>query len=378
MLKKTLFINGVERRVVVDPEVTLARVLRKQLFLTGTKVGSGGGECGTCTVILDGKAVKSCTVKMESVPGDAEIITIEGIGTKESLHPLQLAWMAHHAVECGFYAPGFIVSAKALLDQNADPTIGDVKDWFEKNGNICGCKDSEQPAAFVLDAAKLINGKISKEELMSGIGEPVPDAVAMVTGAYEFPADLGIKLSEGTLHIKLVRAQVSSANILSIDTAEADKMPGVVKVITYKDITGTNRIDGKPILNDKKIFQTSDAIAMVLAYAPALAEEAAAKVKVNLAELPAGAPAAKDQGNGSLEPDVGFAYLDEKGKLVIHSQCKDPSIRAIAEGIGVQPEKLAIARYSEGNAFGYNSGLNVEGLVGAAALAAGRPVYFEL
>ena len=154
-------------------------------------------------------------------------------------------------------------------------------------------------------------------------------------------------------------------------------MPGVVKVLTYKDIPGSNRIDGKPILNDKKIFQAGDAVAMVLAYASAAAEDAAKKVKVNLQELPAGAPAA-DQENFSLEPDAGFAYVDEKGKLIIHSKCKDPSIRAIAEGIGVPAEKLAIVRYAEGNAFGYNSGLNVEGLVGAAALATGKAVYFEL
>ena len=185
MLKKTLFINGVEKRVVVDPEVTLARVLRNQLFLTGTKVSGGKGESGVSTVILDGKAVRSCTVKMKDVPGDAKITTIEGIGTKESLHPLQLAWLVHEDLKCGFCAPGFIVSAKALLDQKADPTKEEVKEWFKANKNVCNCKDGEPQAEFVTDAAKILRGEASKEELWTKVKdqESISDAVAMVTAS---------------------------------------------------------------------------------------------------------------------------------------------------------------------------------------------------
>ena len=137
MLKKTLFINGVERRVVVDPEAALASVLRNQMFLTGTKVGCGKGECGACTVILNDKAVRSCSVKMKEVQDDTRIITIEGVGSGESLHPLQLAWIIHGTAQCGFCTPGFIVSAKALLDHNPDPTRDEVADWFQQNKNVC-------------------------------------------------------------------------------------------------------------------------------------------------------------------------------------------------------------------------------------------------
>ena len=154
MLKKTLFINEIEKRVVVDPEVSLASVLRNQMFLTGTKVGCGKGECGACTVIMDGKAVRSCTVKMKEVPEDARIITIEGVGTAESLHPLQLAWIIQGTAQCGFCTPGFIVSAKALLDQNADPTKEEIRDWFRNNRNVCRCSGDEPAAEAVMDAAR--------------------------------------------------------------------------------------------------------------------------------------------------------------------------------------------------------------------------------
>lgn len=444
MLKKTLFVNGVEKRVVVDPNATLADVLRKQLLLLGTKVGCGKGECGACTVILDGKVTRSCIVKMKRVPDDAQIITIEGVGTRESLHPLQLSWMIHGAAQCGFCTPGFIVSAKALLDQNNNPTREEVREWFQKNRNVCRCTGYKPLVDAVMDAARMMRGEVTKEELwpklkdgttMLGSSLPRPSAVAKVTGTWEFGADLGLKLPEDTLHIKLVQATVSHANILSIDTSEAEKMPGVYKVITYKDVPGTNRINGlafpsnkgngkeRPILNDKKIFQFGDAIAMVLAYNPTLAEEAAKKVKVEIEELPAymSAPAAMDpdaieihpgtpnvyfetkiikgtevdplfeklpyvveddfyvgrQPHLPLEPDVGFAYLDEEGKLIIHSKSIGIHLHAlmVAEGIGIPLEKLVIVQNASGGTFGYKFSPTMEGLLGVAAMVTKKPVY---
>ena len=447
MLKKTLFINGEEKRVVADPEATLAEVLRKQFLLTGTKVGCGKGECGACTVILDGKATRSCIVKMKRVPDDAQIITIEGVGTRECLHPLQLAWMIHGGAQCGFCTPGFIVSAKALLDQNLNPTREEVRDWFQKNKNVCRCTGYEPLVNAVMDAARMMRGEVTKEELwpklkdgtsMMGSSLPRPSAIAKVTGTWEFGADLGLKLPEDTLHIKLVQAKVSHANILSIDTSDAEKVPGVFKVITYKDVPGTNRINGlafpankgsgkeRPILNDKKIFQFGDAIAMVLAYSPTVAEEAAQLVKVEIEELPAymSAPAAMDedaieihpgtpnvyfenhvikgeevaplfeqlpyvvkdsfyvqrQPHLPIEPDVGFAYLDEEGKLIIHSKSIGLHLHAlmVAEGIGVSMDKLVIVQNGAGGTFGYKFSPTMEGLLGVAALVTKKPVFLEL
>ena len=98
MIKKELFVNGVARRLVVDGEDNLARVLRANLGLTGTKVGCGEGQCGACSVLMDGKVVRSCATKMKRVPDGARVTTIEGIGSADCLHPLQLAWMVQPSV----------------------------------------------------------------------------------------------------------------------------------------------------------------------------------------------------------------------------------------------------------------------------------------
>ena len=115
MLKRTLIINGVKTTLVTDAEEKLSDVLRKQLGLTGTKVGCNSGECGTCTVIYNGKVVRSCILKMKKIADNDELITIEGVGTKDKLHPLQVSWMVHGAAQCGYCTPGFIVSAKGCL-----------------------------------------------------------------------------------------------------------------------------------------------------------------------------------------------------------------------------------------------------------------------
>ncbi|KNZ43518.1 (2Fe-2S)-binding protein, partial [Acetobacterium bakii] len=253
MLKKTLIINGVKRTVIADAETSLAKVLRKQLGLTGTKVGCGKGECGSCSVIMNEKVVRSCITKIKKIPDEAIIITIEGVGTQENLHPLQLSWMVNGGAQCGFCTPGFIMSAKGLLEENINPTREDVRAWFQKHHNVCRCTGYIPLVDAVMDAARLMRGDITKEELwfqlkegdsMMGSATIRPSALAKVTGTWDYGADLGLKLPDNTLHIKLVQATVSHANIISIDTSEAEKMPGVFKVITWKDVPGTNRING--------------------------------------------------------------------------------------------------------------------------------------
>ena len=139
MIKKTLIINGVARTLLVDENETLASVLRERMMLTGCKIGCGEGHCGACNVEMDGKVTRSCIVKMGRIRDNAEITTIEGIGTLADMHPLQVAWMAHGCAQCGFCSPGFIMSAKVLLDNNPSPTREEVRDWFNKNRNLCRC-----------------------------------------------------------------------------------------------------------------------------------------------------------------------------------------------------------------------------------------------
>ena len=133
----TLKVNGVEEEAVIEPWWNLAHVLRDQLNLTGTKIGCGEGDCGTCTVLVDGKAVKSCLYLAMKARGK-DIITIEGLKDENGeLHPLQQAFIDNFAIQCGYCTPGMIMTAKALLDENPNPTEEQVKKGLD--GNLCRC-----------------------------------------------------------------------------------------------------------------------------------------------------------------------------------------------------------------------------------------------
>lgn len=132
----SLIVNGKSYQVSVEPSETLLDVLRDKLGLTGTKKGCDTGNCGACTVLIDGKSVPSCLVLAVSARG-REITTIEGLAEGENLHPLQKAFIDHFAVQCGFCTPGMILSAKALLDENPNPTEEEVR--LALAGNLCRC-----------------------------------------------------------------------------------------------------------------------------------------------------------------------------------------------------------------------------------------------
>jgi len=138
MSKKSLqlTINGEPYELTVEPRTTLAELLREELHLTGTKEGCGIGMCGACTVLLDGKAIKSCLVLALKGNGK-EILTIEGLATKGEIHPLQKAFIDHGAIQCGYCTPGMILSAKALLDENPHPSEEEVR--MAMAGNLCRC-----------------------------------------------------------------------------------------------------------------------------------------------------------------------------------------------------------------------------------------------
>jgi len=146
----TLTVNGVERQLTVDVRDTLIKALREGVGLTGTKEGCGEGECGSCTVIMDGRAVNSCLVLAVEADG-AQITTIEGLEENGELHPLQQAFLDAGAVQCGFCTPGMIMSAKALLDRNPNPTEEEVR--LGVSGNLCRCTGYMQVVRAVLSLA---------------------------------------------------------------------------------------------------------------------------------------------------------------------------------------------------------------------------------
>jgi len=132
----SLKVNGESYDLMIAPYRTLLDVLREEIQLTGTKKGCDVGDCGACTVLLDGKPVNSCLV-LAATAQDAEIMTIEGLAQKGKLHPLQEAFVKEGAVQCGFCTPGILISLKALLDKNPTPTLEEVKTAMA--GNLCRC-----------------------------------------------------------------------------------------------------------------------------------------------------------------------------------------------------------------------------------------------
>jgi len=143
-------VNGEEREVLVDPRDTLLDTLRLKLELTGAKEGCGTGNCGSCTVLINGKAVNSCLVFAVELEG-VEITTIEGLQQRGKLHPLQQAFIDEGAVQCGFCTPGIIMTAKAFLDENPHPTEVEVRQAIA--GNLCRCTGYDKIVRAILKTA---------------------------------------------------------------------------------------------------------------------------------------------------------------------------------------------------------------------------------
>jgi aerobic carbon-monoxide dehydrogenase small subunit len=153
-----LHVNGVERHLEVEARRLLVHALRDDLGLTGTHVGCDTSNCGACTVHLDGKAVKSCTVLTVQADGGS-ITTIEGMGSEGNLHPLQEAFWNDHGLQCGYCTPGMIMAAAGLLAENPNPTEADVRHALE--GNLCRCTGYHNIVKAVLDAAKVKGATVS-------------------------------------------------------------------------------------------------------------------------------------------------------------------------------------------------------------------------
>ncbi len=447
MERRFININGLRREIIVDPEETLVNVLRQQLGLTGTKLSCGVGQCGACNVIMDGKVVRSCIVKMKKVPEEAKIITIEGIGTPLNMSPVQKAMGKTGATQCGFCIPGFVVTATALLNENPNPTREEVRAAFVKGNNLCRCTGYKPIVDAVMEAAKVTSGQEPESYLdwkMPADGKiwgdsvmPRVSAADKACGTAQYGADMGVQMPKNTLRLALVQATVSHANIIKVDTSEAEKMPGVDRVLTAKDVLGRNRIYGcvlypwsktdgyeRPILCDEKVFQYGDAIAIVAADTDAHARAAADKVVIEYEELPAymdamsaAAPDALEIHPGQpnefftqhlikgepidevlekadhivsnnfytsrqphliMEPDVGFSYMD--GDTVV-IQSKSISVYThkvmIASGLGVEMDKIRIIQNMMGGSFGYKLSPTMEALCAVVSIATGRPAYLE-
>jgi len=288
----TVVVNGRTYEVELSEDRSLAELLRDQLGLTGTKIGCNEGVCGACTVILNGRAVRSCRIPSTRAEG-AVIETIEGLARDGELHPLQRAFIEHGAVQCGFCTPGMIMSAKALLDrhrkQGTVPTEAEIRRALK--GNLCRCTGYHAVVRAVLSAAgQPVSPHVPKVSPGRYIGRPLPrkDAADKVTGRAVYADDLRFP---GMLYAAVRRAGVPHARIISVDTAAARRLPGVHAVITAGDVPGEKRHGlvrrDWPVFCAEKVRYVGDALAAVAAETPEIARRAAELITVELAELPA-------------------------------------------------------------------------------------------
>jgi len=152
----TFIVNNRPYELLIEPNISLAELLREQLDLTGTKCACGVGECGSCTVLVEGKPMLSCSTLAIAVR-DKNILTIEGLAKRDGLHPIQQAFIDHGSIQCGFCTPGMILTAKALLDGTPNPTVQEVKEGI--GGNLCRCTGYVKIIDGVMAAASAMGGE---------------------------------------------------------------------------------------------------------------------------------------------------------------------------------------------------------------------------
>jgi CO/xanthine dehydrogenase Mo-binding subunit/aerobic-type carbon monoxide dehydrogenase small subunit (CoxS/CutS family) len=285
-----LTVNGETVRVEVDPKMSLLRLLRDHLHLNGTKEGCSTGDCGSCAVLIDGKAEDACLYNVRRVQG-RRVETIESLGgANGGLNPIQAAFLECGAVQCGFCIPGMIMTVKGLLDRNPSPARPEIQEALKDV--ICRCTGYIQIFEAVEKAAHWISHpqEFAKWKARSGpMGNSavLTDGMDSVRGTLAFADDLSV---EGMLWGQVVWSQHPYAEILGIDTGRAKSAPGVVRILTSKDIPGLN-LHGRtkpdqPVFCTDRVRYTGDIIALVVAETQEQAKAAAKLVEVDYKVMP--------------------------------------------------------------------------------------------
>jgi selenium-dependent xanthine dehydrogenase len=292
----TFEINGSPVELDIPHDRSLSHVLRYDLGLTGTKIGCDEGRCGTCTVLVNGKAIRSCVFPARRV-NNAEVLTIEGLARGQQLHQLQEAFVRHGAVQCGFCTPGLIMAARALLERIPHPTEAQIRRALRNN--LCRCTGYSSIIAAVMDASsKLEAGRPvsaverptpteAPELRVIGHGRPTLDAIAKVTGTARYAADF---VFPNMVFGATLRAGLPHARIRRIDTSQAEGLPGVLAALTHEDIPGAKNhgliIDDWPVLCYDKVRYVGDAVAIVAAESQEIARQALDLIAVDYDTLP--------------------------------------------------------------------------------------------
>ena len=293
-----LRVNGEERAVAVRPHTTLLAVLRDHLDLTGTKKGCGTGDCGACTVVVDGQPVASCLTLAVATEGK-QVTTVEGLAAEGDLHPLQKSFVKHGALQCGFCTSGALMSSKALIDRNPSPSPDEIREAL--SGNLCRCATYSRMLRAVegwrdfdgvpLDAHPHEHGEQDqvRDHAVVGHGVTRYDAPDKVTGRAKYTADIRLP---GTVVGKLLGSPIAHGIIKRIDVSKARALPGVLAVITAADLPDvwygvSPAREDEQILARERVRYVGDEVAAVAAVDEDTAERALRLIEVEYQELPA-------------------------------------------------------------------------------------------
>jgi putative selenate reductase molybdopterin-binding subunit len=423
-------INGVIKSLDVAANESLLAALRREGYFS-VRHGCETGECGACTVLIDGTPRPAC-VTFASQVGGCTLTTVEGLATTGDLHPIQQAFVEIGAVGCGYCTPGMILSAYALLKRNANPGEDDVRDAL--SGNLCRCTGYVKPVQAVMRAAAVMRG----EPVEAIESEHALDAVKLATGRAAFVDDIEIR---GMLHARLLTSPHAHAVIRAIDTAAARALPGVHAILTYRDIARVpyqSTVPSSPAGSPRDQYSldyimrfVGDRVAAVVADTPEIAEQALRLIRVTYETLPAvfdprktieqGAPRLHPEPESSgiynaarniashlhvevgsverafaeadqviegdyivsqaqqapLETHIAITYLDEDDRLVVRTAADSAHAiqHVLAPLLDLPPRRIRVITPRSGG--GAKQGMLIEDICAMLTLATHRPVRLE-
>ena len=428
-LQFTATINGRKVSRNGKPHQRLLDFIRDDLNLTGNKEGCGAGECGTCSVFVDGVLMKSCLMPLAKAQGKT-IETVEALAKTGELSVLQKAFHKAGASQCGYCIPGMVMAATAALRANPFADREEIKERL--GGNICRCTGYQKIFDAVEMARDVQNGSLPatalfEDEAEEGdfIGKNIRriDAPSKVSGRLKYAADM---IMPGLLHVQVLRSPHAHARILSIDTSAAEAMDGVEAVITSADVPGEDGfgvfVNDQPVMARGKVRYVGEAVAAVAAEDPLIARRALGAIKVVYETLPAvfdpdeamrpGAPVLHDYApdnvtkhipirvgdveNGFaesdlvveeiystqpiehayLEPEAGLAYVDHDGVVTIVSPDQNVTHHRhmLARIIAKPISKVRFIMSPVGGGFGGKEDMIYQGMLALLAMKTQRPV----
>jgi CO/xanthine dehydrogenase Mo-binding subunit/aerobic-type carbon monoxide dehydrogenase small subunit (CoxS/CutS family) len=422
-------VNGRKVARNVKPHQRLVDFLRDDLDLTGSKEGCGAGECGTCSVFVDGVLMKACLLPVAKAQG-ATIETIEALAMTGELNVLQKAFHKTGASQCGYCIPGMLMAATAAIRANPFADREEIKERL--GGNICRCTGYQKIFDAVEMARDVQNGRLpatifSETQAEQGdyIGKSVRsvDAPGKVTGRLKYAGDMTMP---GMLHVQVLRSPHAHARIVSIDTTAAEAIDGVAGIITSADVPGEDgfgvAVNDQPIMARGKVRYVGEAVAAVAAEDELTAKHAIAAIKVVYEQLAPvfdpeeamlpGAPVLHDYApdnitkhvpirvgdvekgfsesdlvveqaystqaveHAYLEPEAGLSYVDQDGVVVVVSPSQNISHhrQMLARIIAKPMSKVRFIMSPVGGGFGGKTDMAYQGMLALLAMKARRPV----